>query len=473
MTKRRPSSPLLPLGRRGFLQATAGAASAALFGTGVSCSGSAAPRRPRNIVLITGDDLGWRDTSGLGNPNVSTPNLDRLMRGGVSFSRAFDVTSTCASSRTTYVTGQYPHTHGVTALVHRNPELSLPVEQPTMATHLRGAGYHTVIEGKWHVAYPESPIPYGYDLSLRSYILQWIFDSSRTQRFIEGSGAEPFYFEINYMNPHRDYFGAFNQHEDHPVDPGSLVIPDYYHLPDVPGFREELAAYYSQVDRMDVMIGELIAAVEAQGVFDDTLFVFISDNGIAFPHNKQTVHDRGTGTPLFFHWPAGLPAGVVRDELVCSVDLMPTILDIAGVLIPDDVQGSSLRALLLDPAATWERDAIFAEMTAHSGAPVPARSVRTDRYRYIRNYNDRPHSYDSSDMAWMQEIRAMNLPEYPWGQPRVPEELYDVLADPQEQTNLIADAAHADALEGLRARLDAHMTATADPYLGQPFETVT
>jgi len=101
------------------------------------------------------------------------------------------------------------------------------------------------------------------------------------------------------------------------------------------------------------------------------------------------------------------------------------------------------------------------------------RSARTDRYRYIRNYNDRPAPMEGGDELWVAEVLAMDLPGFRWTAPRLPEELYDLDADPTEQSNLVDDEAYSSVLADLRARLDAHMTATADPYLGRPFETVT
>ena len=251
------------------------------------------------------------------------------------------------------------------------------------------------------------------------------------------------------------------------------MIPDYVRLPDLPGAREELAAYYSQVERMDAMIGELIAALEEAGILEDTLIAFISDNGMPFPGNKLNLYDRGTGTPLLFHRPGVVPAGVELDVLVPSVDLMPTLLDSVGVEIPAEVQGTSLWPILVDPAAATARTAVFSEMTQHISTPFPMRSARTERYRYIRNYNDRPVPIEGDGQEWVVEVLAMDLPAFDWDAPRVPEELYDLEADPQEQVNLVDDPAHADALDEMRALLDAHMEATADPYLGRPFEVVT
>lgn len=459
--------------RRDVLVGTGAALLMPAWGCGDGASEPKEPPRPRNIILITGDDLGWRDLSSCGNPNVHTPHLDRLKQGGVSFRNAFDVTSTCSSSRATYATGQYPHTHGVTGLVHRAQELSLPPRTPTLASHLRDAGLHTAIEGKWHLAFPQTPEPYGYDEVMTAWETQRIVDSAQTVDFIARAAGQRFFLEINYMNPHRDWRGEFEPHPDHPVDPAAIVLPEYVHLPDVPGAREELAAYYSQVNRMDVLVGELLSALEAHGLLDDTMITFISDNGIPFPGNKLTLHDRGTGTPWFFHWPAALPARIERDDLVSSVDLMPTLLEAAGVPIPAGVQGRSLLPLLQDPQTLQERSAVFSEMTQHKETPFPMRSVRTARYRYIRNYNDRPVPIEPEDAPWVLEVLSMKLPGFDWTASRVPEELYDLEKDPQEQVNLAGDPAFDSVLQELRARLDAHLTATADPCLGRPFEIVT
>jgi N-sulfoglucosamine sulfohydrolase len=447
------------------------ASAAALAAPALSC-GDNTIIGPRNIVLITGDDLGWRDLTSYGNSNLQTPNLDRLKRGGVAFTRAFDVTSTCSSSRATYATGQFPHTHGVIGLVHRMPELSLPERTPTLASHLRDAGIHTAIEGKWHCAFPQTPEPYGYEEVMTTLITQVILDSTNSVEFIHRSAGKRFYFEHNYMNPHRNPLGDLVQHPDHPVDPSAITIPDWEHLPDVPGLRDELAAYYSQVDRMDVMIGEVVAALEEEGLLEDTLIVFISDNGAPFPGNKLNLYDRGTGTPLIFHWPAGLPSDIVRDDLVSSVDLMPTLLDIVGVRQKSLVQGRSIVPLLVDPA-TMSTDAVFAEMTMHEDKNAfPMRTARTARYRYIRNFNSRPVPIEGDNKEWVKEVLAAELAGFRWTAPRVPEELYDLDVDPTEQANLVDDPAVAGVLADLRARLDAHMTATSDPYLGQPFEVI-
>jgi N-sulfoglucosamine sulfohydrolase len=152
---------------------------------------------------------------------------------------------------------------------------------------------------------------------------------------------------------------------------------------------------------------------------------------------------------------------------------MPTLLDAVGVAVPSTVQGRSLMPLLRTPSLRDERGAVFAEMTRHESTPFPMRSVRGARFRYIRNYSDEPVPMEGEDRAWVKEVLAQDLPGYRWTARRVPEELYDLDADPQEQNNLVADPAHASTLAELRTRLDAHMTATSDPYFGRAFERVT
>jgi arylsulfatase A-like enzyme len=133
----------------------------------------------------------------------------------------------------------------------------------------------------------------------------------------------------------------------------------------------------------------------------------------------------------------------------------------------------SLAALLVDPAAPGPRDAVFSEMTLHETTEAfPMRSVRTERYRYIRNYNDRSVPIEGDDQAWVADVLAMDLPGFRWTARRVPEEIYDLSTDPTEQRNVVDDPAAQGVLGELRRRLDEHMAATADPWLGLPFAIV-
>jgi N-sulfoglucosamine sulfohydrolase len=454
------------ISRRGFLRSALVSAAAPLgCGERRYATDAALP----NVLFLTADDLGWKDVGCYGSRDVRTPHIDRLAREGVRFTRAFGATSSCSSARATFITGQFPHTHGVTGLAHRHPLHQLRPFRDTLPSLLRDAGYHTAIEGKWHVA-PYLPTSwYGYEERLSGIFADdmWIRDASSSRAFVRESRGHRFYFEVNYMNNHRDAEGDFHFAAGHPIDPARLGVPAYLHLPDWPEIRAELARYASQTEAMDAMIGALLDALDETGQAANTLVVFVSDNGAPFPGSKMTLYDRGIGTPLLLRWPERLPAGRVVDELVSTVDLMPTFLEAARLPVPAWVEGESLLSLAAGAPARTSREAVFAEMTHHIDA-IPARAVRTRRWKYIRNYSDNPIGLDQlADEAWAH--RLCELPDQPWKRPRPREELYDLAADPDEQRNLAADPAHAGRLRTLSERLDAHMQRTADPYLGRPF----
>lgn len=437
------------------------AAVAAIVGT-VGCD----TERPTvqglpNVVLIVADDLGWHDLSSYGNQNVRTPNIDRLATEGVRFTRAFGVASSCSSSRAAIMTGQYPHTNGVTGLAHRHLGATLSPRHTTLADLLQATGYETAISGKWHVA-PYLPAGwYGYDYRIGSWIDPWIGEMGGILDFVRRERDRPFFLEINFMNTHRDASGEFAFADGHPVDPDTLRVPEYLHLPDWPEIRLELAKFYSQTSAMDAMIGELLRALDDQGSAADTLVVFLSDNGPPFPGSKMTLYDRGVATPLLLRWPAKIPAGEIRHAMVSSVDLAPTILEGIDRPIPATMQGRSFWSVVAGTAPDRHRDAVSAEMTHHI-RHVPMRALRTERYQYIRNLSDDPIGLDQLEpMAWAQ--RLVGLDDQPWTRPRVPEELYDLAVDPLAQNNLAGSPDRADLLQQMRQRLDRHLQETADP----------
>ncbi len=418
-----------------------------------------APVVPRGVILITADDLGWKDVGAYGLTTVPTPALDRLVAEGVTFDRAFDVTSTCSSSRATFATGQYPHTHGVTGLVHRNPELSLPSTTPHLARAFQDAGFSTALQGKWHLSFVEDVEDFGYDTFLATDFDQLIRSADAAKAFLEAHRRDRFFLELNFMQTHRDpFYDSFPQAEGFEVSPDDAHPPAWWGLPDWPEIREEVAGYMSRLAWMDSLIGDVLRAIDDLGLADDTLIVFVSDNGPAFSGCKLTLYDRGLGSPLMVRWPRAItPART--DVLVSSVDLAPTLLDLLGVPPLPNMQGRSWRPLLGLGGSEEPRDALFGEMEQHGG-PIPARSVRTDRYKYIVNLSDQAWGMGEGDGAWREEVGA--LPDQHFDEPRAPEELLDLDADPLERTNLVGDPAMAAVLAELRDRLWTHLAETDD-----------
>jgi arylsulfatase A-like enzyme len=419
---------------------------------------------PRGIVLITADDLGWRDVGAYGLTTVATPALDRLVAEGVAFDRAFDVVSSCSSSRATYLTGQYPHTHGVTGLVHRFPERSLPSTRPTVARHLAAAGFTTALQGKWHVSQVEPPTAFGYDTVLPTDVDQLIRTSDDARRWLGQHAAARFYLELNFVQTHRiPIADSFPQAPGFEVDPEAASPPAWWGLPDWPEIREEVAGYLSRLAWMDHLVGEVLDELDALGLADDTLVVFVSDNGPAFPGCKETLYDRGLGTPLAWRWPAAL-APRRTDALFSSVDLAPTIVDLAGLPPLEAAQGRSWRPFLVDEPGFVPPEALFSEMEDHVG-PVPARAVRTSSHKLVVNLSDAPWGSGDGHGAWKEALAQE--PDQRFDEPRVPVELYDLEADPLERDDRADDPALADVRADLAGRLLRHLRDTVDPRLGE------
>jgi arylsulfatase A-like enzyme len=462
--------------RRKFLSSIAKATVAsAFFGVGqcVSCSDakrpSASAEQP-NIILLIADNLGWKDLGCYGNEQVYTPNIDALAHGGIRFANAFIAAPSCSPSRASIITGQHPHTHGVTGLTHIRKRLMLSPFKRTLPEALAECGWHTAIEGKWHVA-PYFPTSwYGYRERLSGVFAKdfLISSSDNALRFLEDNRDNAFYLELNYMNTHRGSSGEFYRPMSEFVSLESVDVPEYYALPDWPEIRDEVGMYYANVSAMDYLIGEVLAKVEQLGLAEKTLVCFVSDNGAQFPGGIMTLYDRGIGTPLIMRRPGRIPAGAINDNLVSTVDIMPTALDAAGCPISSGVQGRSVLPLATGTGDEPVHEAVFAEMTYHVDY-LPMRAARTSRFKYIRNYSDDAIGLDQlAHKEWAH--RLCELPNHGWLRPRVPEELYDLAADPTEQTNLAGMPEWSGELEKMRKILDRHMRETADPYLGKEFE---
>jgi arylsulfatase A-like enzyme len=276
---------------------------------------------------------------------------------------------------------------------------------------------------------------------------------------------KPFFLWLAAFDPHRDYQpGAIPD----PHDPAKVMIPPY--LPDTPEVRKDLALYYDEVGRLDRYVGEVLAELDKQGVANETLVVFLSDNGRPFPRCKTTLYDSGTRTPLIARWPGRIKPGSTCGGLVSTIDLAPTVLTLAGAEVPAAMQGTSIAKLFQDPAATV-RGYVFTEKNWHD-FDDHARAVRTTRYKYIRHsYTDIPLTppADAVKGATFQAMRTLRdagklTPEQRvvFTKPRPAEELYDVQADPDELKNLAADPTHADRLKELRAALDRWAKETND-----------
>lgn len=438
--------------RRDFVKGTTAAAA-----LGCATRNAGAEVEAPNVVLITADDLGWKELGCMGNTDISTPNIDRLAAGGVRFTNAFVTAPSCSASRASIITGKAPHTVHVLGLTHRHPRYQMSPQVPTMPAALKDTGYNTAIQGKWHVSTYKDTRKFGYQKRLS--ILR-IKDSDQARRFISKNRGRRFYLELNYIQPHRLADGTFKMDPDFPVDPESIKVPDYWQIPDWPDVREDAARYYSQAARMDHLIGEVMDHLESEGLADNTLVIFVSDNGVPYPGCKTTCYDRGIGTPMIMRWPREIPAGAVSDALVSTVDIMPTVLDAAGAPCPP-VQGASLLPLAREEKKKVH-DEVFAEVTYHV-IYTPMRAIRTKDYKYIENLSPDPTGLDQNrNFEWAK--KAAQEPGQRCCVLRPPEELYHLAADPDEKINLADDPARARVKNEMRERLHRWREETADPF---------
>lgn len=448
---------------------------ALILGSALLTAGPLAAAEParRNVVLLIADDLGL-DLGCYGHPVVKTPNLDALAKRGTRFTHAFATTASCSASRSvlytglhTHTSGHYGHAHGV----HNFHTLRNVVSLPRL---LRDAGCRSGILAKSHVQPKEV---YPWDVELPAGGGRNGEPVARAVRqFIEGSGGKPFFLAVGFTDPHRAARGFANEnpYPNTPTiryDPKEVRLP--YFLPDQPEVRQELAEYCQAVSRLDHNVGLVLKVLEETRVADNTLVLFLSDNGIPFPGAKTTQYDSGIRLPLIVTPPSPKRPGVVSEAMASWVDVTPTVLDAMGVKGPDGLAGRSLLPVLgQEKPAGW--DVVYGSHQFHEITNYyPMRTIRTRAHKYILNLaHPLPFPFASDLYAsetWQGVLKRgdTTMGKRTVGQyvRRPREELYDLTKDPDELTNVAGDAKYAAVLADLRERVKAWQKATRDPWV--------
>lgn len=447
--------------------------------SGPSAAAEPAARRP-NFVFLCSDDQRPDTIHALGNAVIQTPHLDRLVREGTSLARAITAHPLCVPSRAEMLTGCTSFRTGIGYGRRLNPALALWPET------LRQAGYHTWYVGKWHTE--GTPHQRGYEETNGWYASGmavgpqydhrgkevtgyrgWQFRTDAGVRqsergvgltpdisadfadaaieLIERRPQRPFFLHVNFTAPHDPLFwppGYENKYDparmplpanflpEHPFDHGNLrgrdeVLMDFPRTADE--VRRELAVYYAVISHMDEQIGRILAALDATGQAADTVVIFSSDHGLAVGSHglrgKQNMYEHTINVPLVLRGP-GIPSGARRDAQCYLRDLFPTTCELAGVPIPDTVQGRSIVPLL-----RGQTEAVYPEV--YACFLNVQRMVRTDRWKLIYY----PH-----------------IDRY---------QLFDVKNDPDELHDLVDQAEHAATVAELKARLQAWRRANDDP----------
>jgi len=386
---------------------------------------------------------------------VPTPNIQHLAEEGILFRQMFCGGPTCSASRASLLTGQCGHSSGMIGLAHRG--FALADHGHHIVHTLKAAGYRAALFGVQHVANRDDRPKLGYDeiADVASHRAEDVAPAAA--RFLRDGPAQPFFLSVGFTETHREFRPA-----------GALEDARYCRppapLPDTPETRRDMADFMASARVYDWAVGEVLNALSAAGLQENTLVICTTDHGIAFPAMKCNLTDHGIGVMFLMRGPGGATGGRVCDALVSHVDVFPTICDLLGIEQPAWIEGRSMMPLVRGEADEIN-EAIFSEVTYHA-AYEPMRCVRTRRWKYIRRFEERtgpvlPNCDDSlSKTLWMENGWKDHAPAM--------EQLYDLVFDPNETNNLAGDRAFAGPLGEMRDRLDRHMAETDDPLLAGP-----
>ncbi len=436
------------------------------------------PARP-NILFLSCEDMSPH-LGCYGDSTVPTPHIDRLAREGIRFSNAFCTAGVCAPSRNAIITGMYQTStggHNMRTLNSTYPEKTgLPkaysiVPPPNVRAfpeYLRRAGYYTTNNSKTDYQFEEPPTVW----NAVSNKAHW-----RNRATAPLPAGQSFFAVFNNTVTHESqvWYGPTGRRKDLPlrVDPARIKVPPYY--PDTKTVRQDMARFFSNIRDMDDWVGDMMNQLEADGLLDNTIVFFWSDHGDGLPFVKREIYDRGIRVPLIVRFPDGKDAGTVRSDLISMIDLAPTVLSLAGLPTPPQMQG---KAFLGKYAVKAPRKYVFAARDRLDEHYDRVRSVHDGRYQYIRNfYPNRPLYMDIAYrkqqpmMVEMLRLRdegklsgtgGSTVPMNWFRMTKPPEELYDLRADPYQLTNIVDQSAQAGNLKRLRREMDRWLIETND-----------
>ena len=403
-----------------------------------------------NILMIICHDLGQM-LHCYGNRYIKSPNIDSIAEKGVVFLNHFCASTPCSPSRGCIITGRYAHSNGLMGLVNRGWDL--PKDQRTIPQYLNEAGYETYLFGFQHERKDAATLGYKH-INLESWWCEKV--AANVVKFLTSKKAKekPFFVNAGFFEVHL----PFNRKEYKPASINEVEVPAY--LPDNKDVREELARFYGTIEFMDKAVGKILRALKKSNLEDNTIVIFTTDHGMAFPRAKSTMYDSGIKTSFIIKWPGVIPKGKFYNELISNIDLLPTLVEIVGGNKSSKIQGRSFLGLLIGSKYN-ERTEIFSEKNFHD-VYDPIRAIRTDRYKYIRSFEKRTYGAMSLDIKASQASRT--LPEKFYKQ-RPFEELYDIKKDPNELKNLARDVKYFKIKKELAKKLENWMRETSDPIL--------
>ncbi len=424
--------------RRDFLK-SAGIGSTLFLLPGIFNLSKKQSERP-NILWITSEDtspfLGC-----YGDKFATTPNLDKLATEGVLYENAYATAPVCAPARNSIISGMYPPSMGTQHMRswYRVPEIIRFFPQ-----YLREAGYYCTNNSKEDYNMPK---PDGV----------WD-ESSKEATYKKRAPGQPFFAIFNFVTSHESCIHKTLDKLRH--DPAKVKLPDYH--PDTPEIRHDWAQYYDKVEDMDKKVGEILKELDDEGLADNTIVFYYADHGGILCRSKRFCYDSGLKVPFIVRFPKkyqylapGKP-GTQTDRIISFVDFAPTVLSLAGIPIPEHMQGKAF----LGEQAAEARDYAYSFRGRMDERYDMTRTVRDKRFRYIRNYM--PHRIYGQHVEYLwrapatrswekmyREGKCNKAQSIFWGL-KPTEELYDIENDPSEVNNLISNPQYQDILLKMR-----------------------
>ncbi len=433
----------------------------------LACSTALAQDRP-NILWISVEDIS-ANLGCYGDDYAVTPNLDRLAKQGIRYTRCFGHAGVCAVNRTGLITSMYPTTIGT---MHMRCNGVPPHYVKCFPEYLRAAGYWCTNRSKT-------------DYNFAPPFTAWDRQGNNHGDWAGRAEGQPFFSVINLTLTHESRIRQADRSFQNATkrlipeqrhDPANAPVPPYY--PDTPIVRKDIARYHDNITAMDYIVGDILAKLEQDGLADDTIVWFWSDHGWGMPRGKRWIYDSGMHVPMIVRFPkkwahlapgGKAVAGSTHEELVAFIDYGATVLSLAGIKPPAYMQGRPFMGRFqADP-----REYVFAARDRMDETYDIIRAVRDKRYKYIRNYEPwrsrGQHINYMDKMPTMIEMRRLHAegklkgPQLQYFEPTKPlEELYDTKNDPHEINNLAESAEHKGTLDRLRAAHEDWRTRTRD-----------
>ncbi|GHT26904.1 hypothetical protein FACS18942_05230 [Planctomycetales bacterium] len=428
-----------------------------------------------NFLVVLSDDHSAPFVGAYGDKNATTPNLDKFASEGILFRRAYVSCPQCVPSRAGILASRSPVGIGMSRF-----SAAFPAGVKSYPEYLRENGYYTGLAGRTY--HQEGYNGKGFPQRNESGELEYTrfgdrFDDAKSgpplpqlAGFLDNAPKDkPFFLQLCFSDPHRPYDG---QNIPIPLDPAKLILPSWF--PDTPELRKDLAAYYDEINRFDRDFGLVLEELEKRGFKNNTVIIFLGDNGGAMLRGKGTLYEFGINVPFIVRWGSNIKAGTVSSALISAEDIGPTLLNIAGITPPKEFTGKTFLPILQSGKDMPQRKYVFAERGPHGDSTATTasfdlgRTIIADRYKLIYNalwqlpyspidFAGQPFWAEVQEAAKNPAAFARGVPEslvpYFIGQPRKEIELYDLQEDPQELNNLAGKPEYAAIEKELRKDL--------------------